>query len=62
VMDALFADPATRRVVVEPDVRNEAVHELNATVGFRVVGEVELPNKRALLSICTRAAYEAAVR
>jgi RimJ/RimL family protein N-acetyltransferase len=62
VMEVLFADPATRRVVVEPDVRNEAVHALNATVGFRVVGEVELPNKRALLSICTRGAYEAAVR
>jgi RimJ/RimL family protein N-acetyltransferase len=62
VMEVLFADPATRRVVVEPDVRNEAVHALNATVGFRVIGEVELPRKRALLSICTRAAYEEARR
>ena len=62
VMELLFADAATRRVVVEPDVRNHAVHALNAEVGFRVVGEVELPDKRALLSTCTRDQYEAAVR
>ena len=30
----LFADPAVRRVVVEPDVRNTAVHALNEAVGF----------------------------
>ena len=36
VMDMLFADPAVRRVVVEPDVRNTAVHALNEAVGFRV--------------------------
>jgi RimJ/RimL family protein N-acetyltransferase len=28
----LFADPATRRVVVEPDVRNRPVHALNEAV------------------------------
>ena len=62
VMDVLFTDPATKRVVVEPDVRNDAVHKLNAEVGFRVVGEVELPDKRALLSVCTRRDYEQAGR
>ena len=37
---ALAASPTrpTRRVVVEPDVRNTAVHALNAAVGFGVVG------------------------
>lgn len=54
VMAWLFADPATRRVVVEPDVRNTAVHALNAAVGFTVVGPIEKPEKTALLSICTR--------
>ena len=54
VMAFLFADPATRRVVVEPDVRNHAVHALNDAVGFQVAGEVELPDKCALLSFCTR--------
>ncbi|GAB3807390.1 hypothetical protein GCM10027605_37630 [Micromonospora zhanjiangensis] len=54
VLAWLFVDPATRRVVVEPDVRNRAVHALNATVGFTVVGEIRKPEKDALLSVCTR--------
>ncbi len=62
VMDLLFADPATRRVVVEPDVRNEAVHALNAAVGFEPAETAELPGKRALLSFCTPERFEAAVR
>jgi RimJ/RimL family protein N-acetyltransferase len=60
VMAELFADPATRRVVVEPDVRNTAVHRLNAAVGFEVVGRITKPEKDALLSICTRERFEAA--
>lgn len=60
VMEMLFADDDARRVVVEPDVRNTAVHALNAVVGFRVAGTVELPKKTALLSFCTRADYLAA--
>ncbi|MEV0400420.1 GNAT family N-acetyltransferase [Actinoallomurus sp. NPDC050550] len=59
VMELLFAEPGTRRVVVEPDVRNTAVHALNAAVGFEVVGTVSLPDKQALLSVCTRERYEA---
>lgn len=58
VMELLFADPATHRVVVEPDVRNTAVHALNAYVGFRVLGTVHLPQKDAYLSVCTRQDYE----
>ena len=61
-MELLFADRATRRVVVEPDVRNDAVHALNAAVGFEPAGTVELPGKQALLSFCTREQFEAAVR
>lgn len=60
VMEMLFADGGVRRVVVEPDVRNTAVHALNAAVGFRVVGTVRLPDKEALLSFCTRADFTAA--
>lgn len=60
IMARLFADPATRRVVVEPDIRNTAVHALNAYVGFRVVDTVELAHKRALLSVCTRGDFEGA--
>ncbi|MEU7654272.1 GNAT family N-acetyltransferase [Micromonospora taraxaci] len=61
VMAWLFADPTTRRVVVEPDVRNTAVHALNAAVGFEVVGPIAKPEKDALLSVCTGAQFEAAV-
>ncbi len=60
VMAWLFADPATRRVVVEPDVRNTAVHALNAAVGFTVVGPITLPEKTALLSVCTREKFQTA--
>ncbi|WP_432024180.1 GNAT family N-acetyltransferase [Streptomyces parvus] len=60
VMEFLFADPATRRVVVEPDVRNTAVHALNAAVGFVPEREIEKPEKRALLSFCTRDQFAAA--
>lgn len=54
VMTWLFSDPAVRRVVVEPDVRNTAVHRLNAAVGFTVHGPITKPEKEALLSFCTR--------
>lgn len=57
VMAWLFDDPAVRRVVVEPDVRNTAVHALNAAVGFEVVGPIQKPEKQALLSTCTRAQF-----
>ncbi|MBD0734993.1 GNAT family N-acetyltransferase [Streptomyces sp. CBMA29] len=59
VMSELFADPATRRVIVEPDVRNTAVHVLNETVGFEIVEEIKKPEKDAFLSICTRERFEA---
>ena len=62
VMAFLFSDPAARRVVVEPDLRNTAVHALNAAVGFQVVGPVAKPEKTALLSICTRDRFRSAAR
>ena len=37
VMEECFADPPSRRVVVEPDVRNDKIAALNAAVGFVVV-------------------------
>ncbi|WP_432051735.1 GNAT family N-acetyltransferase [Streptomyces xiamenensis] len=60
VMELLFSDAATQRVVVEPDARNRAVHVLNTAVGFQVAARVELPGKEALLSFCTRDQYLAA--
>lgn len=57
VMEMLFADSTTRRIVVEPDVHNTAVHRLNAAVGFLREHEVALHGKTAYLSTCTRAQY-----
>ncbi|TXS40538.1 N-acetyltransferase [Streptomyces sp. uw30] len=54
VMANLFEDPAVQRVVVEPDVSNKAVHALNEAVGFVPEREIQKPEKKALLSFCTR--------
>jgi RimJ/RimL family protein N-acetyltransferase len=59
IMEFLFADPRVDRVVVEPDARNTAVHALNAHVGFVESGVVALADKKALLSFCTREAFDA---
>lgn len=48
----------TRRVVVEPDVGNHAIAELNARAGFLVDREIDLPEKRAALSFCSRARFD----
>ncbi|WP_406436227.1 GNAT family N-acetyltransferase [Streptomyces sp. NBC_00631] len=61
VVGRLFEDPAARRIVVEPDVRNTAVHALNEAVGFVPVREIQKPEKKALLSYCTRERFEKAV-
>lgn len=53
----LLADTPARRVVVEPDLRNTAVHRLNARAGFREAGPLALPDKTALLSTCTAQGY-----
>ncbi|MGW7527090.1 GNAT family N-acetyltransferase [Streptomyces sp. NPDC054783] len=60
VMAHLFEDPATVRVVVEPDVDNKAVHALNKAVGFAPEREIQKPEKKALLSFCTRERFVAA--
>lgn len=60
VMEFLFSHPEVRRVVVEPDVRNTAVHALNTAVGFRIEKTIPLPGKDAYLSLCTRDDFQAA--
>ncbi|MGW3203262.1 GNAT family N-acetyltransferase [Streptomyces sp. NPDC001135] len=60
VMTHLFEDPAVKRVVVEPDVRNTAVHALNEAVGFVPDRAIRKPEKEALLSFCTREQFVAA--
>lgn len=62
VMELLFSDPAARRVVVEPDVDNTAVHALNKAVGFEIAERIAKPEKDAYLSFCTREQYLASRR
>jgi hypothetical protein len=57
VLEECFADPGVRRVVVEPDVRNHRIGALNAAAGFVVARHVDLPDKTAALSLCTRDAF-----
>lgn len=58
VMRLLFEGFDAKRVVVEPDVGNEAIHRLNEFVGFRPERAVELKDKQGLLSFCTRIDFE----
>lgn len=60
VLEHCFADPAVRRVVVEPDVDNAAIRVKNIDAGFVELREVPVPGKTAMLSVCTREAYELA--
>lgn len=59
VMEFIFADSSHLRVVVEPDVRNEAIAAKNAAAGFVVDRRIQLSDKVARLSFCTRAAFAA---
>lgn len=56
----LLRDPAARRVVVEPDVRNEAALRRLRIEGFEFADEIDLPEKRAQLAFLTRERFEAA--
>ena len=58
VLDHCFADSSVERVVVEPDVRNDAIAALNKEAGFVVVRTVELTGKTAALSLLTRSDHE----
>lgn len=59
VMRLVLDDPAVARVVVEPDVRNAGIALKNAKAGFVVERAVELGDKRAALSFCTRDQFAA---
>ncbi|MFC7495821.1 MULTISPECIES: GNAT family N-acetyltransferase [unclassified Nocardioides] len=54
VVDHCLADPAVRRVVVEPDARNARIRAINREFGFRELRTITLPTKEAVLSVRTR--------
>lgn len=57
VLERLFAAADVERIVVEPDARNTKIQALNTRLGFEPAGIVQLPDKQALLSFCTREAF-----
>lgn len=54
----LFRDPAARRIVVEPDIRNHLALRRLEIEGFTVLAEIDMPDKRAQLAFLTRAGFE----
>jgi RimJ/RimL family protein N-acetyltransferase len=55
VMAWQFArEPRTRRLLAEPDARNERSVRLFERCGFRPAGEYDLPEKRAVLMVAHR--------
>ncbi|MFI7024081.1 GNAT family N-acetyltransferase [Micromonospora sp. NPDC049900] len=55
----LFLDPTRDRIVVEPDVRNDAARRRLLAEGFTLAEEIDMPDKRAQLAFLTRARFEA---
>ncbi|NYE41402.1 penicillin amidase [Streptomyces fulvorobeus] len=51
-----FSDPAHRRIVVEPDARNERAVARLVRAGFELGPEIEKPEKRARLAFLARPA------
>lgn len=62
IMELLFANKTVKRVVVEPDLRNDKIHVLNKKAGFVYDKVLELPHKTAHLAFCTHAQYKAACK
>lgn len=62
ILDFIFKDETTKRIVVEPDARNHKIHQLNKKAGFVFQKVLELPHKKAHLEFCTREDYYNALK
>ncbi|MFS1537494.1 MAG: GNAT family N-acetyltransferase [Candidatus Phlomobacter fragariae] len=58
----IFNNPAVKRIVVEPDIRNTKIHRLNIKAGFIYEKTVQLANKMAGLAFCTREQHQMALQ
>ena len=56
--DFAFRDPAVRRLVVEPDARNDKAIDRMVRFGFEPGELIELPHKTARLAFLEREVYE----
>jgi hypothetical protein len=57
VMEFMFNHLQVKRIVVEPDIRNEKIHVLNKKAGFAYEKQIELAEKSAYLAFCTQQQY-----
>ncbi|MDW8852863.1 GNAT family N-acetyltransferase [Flavobacterium sp. MMLR14_040] len=62
ILDFIFSDSKSQRIVVEPDARNHKIHLLNKRAGFVFQQVLELPHKKAHLEFCTREDYYKALQ
>ncbi|MGK0476743.1 MAG: hypothetical protein ACJAYV_002420, partial [Oleispira sp.] len=59
IMDYIFSNPTTQRIVVEPDSNNHKIHSMNKRAGFQHVKEIDLGHKKAYLGFCSRDQFTA---
>lgn len=61
IMGFLFEALDARRIVVEPDVSNDRIHDLNRFAGFQYDRVISLPDKQAHLAFCDYAQFRQAM-
>lgn len=61
IMEYMFSQPEVKRVVVEPDVRNDKIHPLNKRAGFCYQHTIDMGHKTAWLAFCQRDDYQQAL-
>jgi siderophore synthetase component len=59
IMDYMFSNPSTQRIVVEPDSNNHKIHLINKRAGFQHIKEIDLSHKKAYLGFCSRDQFTA---
>jgi RimJ/RimL family protein N-acetyltransferase len=53
----LFQQEGTKKIVAEPDIRNEKMIHIFQKCGFEPQKEIDLPDKRGLLMFCDRTSF-----
>ncbi|WLR43137.1 GNAT family N-acetyltransferase [Bacillus carboniphilus] len=61
MVEQLFQEERTSRIVTEPDIRNEKMIHIFKKVGFKPYKELQLPDKKALMMICERSDFKKVV-
>ncbi|MDY8135932.1 GNAT family N-acetyltransferase [Aquimarina sp. 2201CG5-10] len=58
IMEFVFQDTDTNRILVEPDIRNKKMFALCNRIGFQLDKVIEFPHKTAQLAFLTRERYD----